>query len=172
MDAFYAMVHQEAQTLIVSHFSTSMTLLLSWFLFNPSWYSGSWPNKRCFQTLSLLTGGAAQSEWTLCWVYMSLHHSSLPIPSERLWQAALLWRHAPIFLPNAGSLNGAQIAGSDPELQEDRVLWYGSHADGGGEVFSDGAVQAGKHWFLCNIRIHARSHTQGSLQQHAGQSMH
>lgn len=47
-------------------------------------YSLSAPNKSCFfQTPSVLMAGAAQSEWT--WMYISLHHSPLPIQSERLW---------------------------------------------------------------------------------------
>lgn len=42
------------------------------------------PNKSCFfQTPSVLMAGAAQSEWT--WMYISLHHSPLPILPERLW---------------------------------------------------------------------------------------
>lgn len=63
------------------------------------------------------------ANWRSCSerVYISLHHSSFPIPFERLWQAVLLWRHAPIFLLDAGSIrNGAPS--SDPELQEDRSI--------------------------------------------------
>lgn len=67
------------------------------------------------------------------WVYIRLHHSSLPIPCKRRWQVVLLWRHAPIFLPDAGSIrNGTQITSSDPELQEE---YYGMDP-----------MQAGRGW--------------------------
>lgn len=87
-------------------------------------------------------------------------------------EVALPWWHAPIFFPYAGSIwNGAQIASSDLELQEDGVLWYGSLTDRNGQVLGDSTWWAsGETLFLRKIWIHiwyTHRHTEQSRQSTA-----
>ena len=101
------------------------------------------PNKSFFfQTPSLLLKLSCSERVILTgWMYISLQHSSLSIPSERLRQMELLWQHAPIFLHDATSIrNGAQIASSEPELQENGsiMVWIPCRQRRGGFQCSAG----------------------------------
>lgn len=107
------------------------------------------------------------TQWRRCsdrvnladWVYISLQCSSLPISCERLWQVALLWQHAPIFLHNAKSIrNGAQIASSDPELQENGsiMVWIPCRQK---RVGFQWRVQAASDFCATYKITHTRTHT-------------
>lgn len=141
---------------------TSKTTPLSWFLLDLTWHPDSLHD---ILPDTFTANWRSSSEWANLadWVYFSLHHSSLPIPCECLWQVALLWQHTPIFLPDAGSIrNGAQIR----SCRRMGVLWYGSHADGGGEFVVTVQCREESIDFYATY-VHMLDNTEESLQQHA-----